>query len=84
MAKFSQFNQNNKSTISEKDIKSKFDEYKDMNSQDLHSALLGEVTKQKNAGSFDYNSLRTMVDSLSGVLPTSDYEKVVKLLESLK
>ena len=84
MAKFSQYHQNEKTNLTEKDIKAKFDEYKDMNSEDLHSTLLGEVAKQKNAGNFDYASLRSMVDSLSGLLPTSDYEKVVKLLESLK
>ena len=84
MAKFSQYHQNNKTKITEKDIRERFNEYKDMNSDDLHSTLLGEVAKQKSAGNFDYASLRSMVDSLSGVLPTSDYEKVVKLLESLK
>lgn len=84
MAKFSQFHQNDKANLTEKDIKDKFNEYKDMNSDELHSTLLSEVAKQKNAGNFDYGSLRNMVDSLSGVLPKSDYERVVKLLESLK
>lgn len=83
MAKFSQFHQEKKN-VSEKELKEKFNEYKDMNSADLHSTLLCEVAKQKSVGSFDYDSLRSMVDSLAGVLPAGDYEKVVKLLESLK
>ena len=84
MARFSQFGQKNDNKVSEKDLQCKFNEYKDMNSQDLHTTLLSEVAKQKNAGNFDYASLKNMVDSLSGVLPADDYRKVVSLLESLK
>ena len=83
MAKFSQFGQRH-DKVSEKDLHDKFNEYKDMNKQDLHSTLLSEVAKQKNAGNFDYTSLKNMVDSLSGVLPADDYKKVLSLLESLK
>ena len=83
MAKFSQFGKS-ESKVTQQDIKNKFDQYKDMSSADLHSALFEQVGKQKQSGNFDYDSLKSMVQSLSGVLPEEDYQRVMSLLESLK
>lgn len=82
MAKFSQFT--GKTQSREEQIKDKFDQYKDMSHDQLQSTLLGEVAKQKANGNFDYDGLKSMVNSLQGVLPERDYQNILALLESLK
>ena len=86
MAKLSQFDFNgkDKENVSEKDIRRKFDEYKDMNKQQLNSQLFSEVARQKAAGTFDYDKLAEMVEGLRGSLPEQDYNNIKRILESLK
>ena len=86
MARFSQFssNEKNNARVTESDLKEKFDSYKDLSSGQLHQTLFEEVAKQKASGNFDYQALANMVESMRALLPQQDYEKVKKLLESLK
>lgn len=86
MARFSQFNsqKQNEKNVREEDIRQKFDTYKDMSKSQLSQTLLEEVAKQKAEGSFDYQRLESMVDSLQGMLPWQDYQNIRRLLESLK
>ncbi len=89
MARLSQFQgrvgqTNTQKQASEKDIKEKFDQYKDMSQAELNNTLFEEVARQKQAGTFDYDGLSRMVDSLKGALPPQDYENIKRLLESLR
>ena len=88
MAKLSQFSGQQKDfdnkTVSEKEIKEKFDTYKDMSSSQLNNQLFQEVSRQKSQGTFDYEGLERMVTSLRGSLSSEQYDNIKRLLESLK
>ncbi len=87
MAKLSQFkNQENKTQkmASQQDFQEKYNQYKDMSQQELNSTLFAEVARQKQNGTFDYNALANMVETLKFSLPPQDYNNLKRLLESLK
>ena len=86
MARLSEFdfNKNKKNTVTEKELRDKFDEYKDMNKEQLNSQLFSEVARQKSQGTFDYDKLSSMVESLRGALPEQDYNNIKRILESLR
>lgn len=92
MSKLSEFNSSaygknhsaQQNNVSQSDLQDKFNQYKDMSKEELNSQLFKEVARQKSAGSFDYNSLEKMVQSLQGSLSPSEYQNIVRLLESLK
>ena len=94
MAKLSQFSNstgkknerayNEQDKVSQTDIQDKFNTYKDMSKEELNNQLLKEVARQKSEGSFDYNSLERMVDSLQGSISANEYNNIKRLLESLK
>ena len=85
MAKFSQFTSHSgEQKIDEKQIRDKYDEYKNMNQDELNQALFSEVAKQKANGNFNYSELEKMVNSLQGMLPANDFENVRNLLNKLK
>jgi len=92
MSKLSQFSKNQKNQSfsnekkkpSEEELKEKFDTYKDMSKEELNSQLFKEVARQKSQGTFDYNALENMVESLQGSLSAQDYNNIKRLLESLK
>lgn len=86
MAKLSEFEfkqeSNNKSQ--EKLLRDKYDEFKGMNKEELNSKLFEEVSRQKQNGTFDFQSLSNMVESLRGSLPEGDYNNLKRILESLR
>ena len=84
MAQFSKFKTKNDNKESEQNIREKYDIYKDMSKTQLNQELFKEVARQKENGSFDYNALEGMVESLRGVMPQQDYENIRRMLESLK
>ena len=88
MAKFSQYTSNggqkNQKNVTEQELRERFDAYKDMSSSQLNQTLFEEVAKQKANGNFDYQGLEQMVDSMKSFLPAQEFEKVKRLLESLK
>ena len=89
MGKLSDFNNKSFSNgknerVTEENLQKKYDYYKNMNSADLNSELLKEVGKQKMAGTFDYQKLESMVESLKGSLPEENYNNIKKILEGLK
>lgn len=88
MAKLSEFEFNNnrqkEEKVTEQDLREKFDEYKDMSKDQLNSQLFSEVARQKAQGTFDYNKLSDMVESLRGALPEQDYNNIKRILESLR
>ncbi len=70
--------------VSEADIKDKYNTYKDMSKPQLEQTLFEEVAKQKRNGTFDYETLSKMVESLRGSLPENDYNNIKRILENLK
>ena len=87
MGKLSEFEFSNKSSsqkVSEEDLRDTFDKYKNMDRQQLNSQLYSEVAKQKMQGTFDYNKLASMVESLKGSLPEQDYNNIKRILETLR
>lgn len=83
MGKLSDF-KNNGQNVSEEEIKDKFDYYKDMSSQELSNELAKEVARQKGNGSFDYQKLNSMVESLRGSIPEESYQNVKRILDSIR
>lgn len=81
---YTQNNDNKKKSFSEDDLKQKYDTYKDMSKEELNSQLLKEVARQKSQGTFDYNTLSSMVEGLKGSLPENDFNNIKRILESLK
>ncbi len=93
MSRLSQFSSNNKRTTSQNaekknfdqtQIKEKFDLYKNMSKEELNSQLFSEVARQKMQGTFDYNALYNMVESIKSGLSHEQYKNIMGLLESLK
>ena len=86
MTRFSQFNNqhNERANAKEEDVRRTYDNYKNMSQSQLNASLLDEVAKQKANGTFDYEALSNMVDSLRGVLPENDYKNVKRLLENIR
>ena len=85
MSRLSDFkNSSSYSRVSEEQIREKFDQYKDMSGQQLRQELFSEVARQKSSGSFDYNSLRSMGESLRGSVSEEQYKNMLELLENFK
>ena len=87
MSKLSQYKSGERESTednAQKELKNRFNSYKNMNKEQLNVQLLQEVARQKSSGSFDYEALSKMVESLRGALPEKDYQNVKRILESLK
>lgn len=68
----------------EQDIYQKYNQYKDLSESELNRELLNEVARQKSNGSFDYNRLASMLESIRGALGEDNYQNMKRILESLK
>lgn len=86
MGRLSEFksNGNKNENVTEKDLKEKYNMYKDMDNSQLSDELMKEVGRQKMAGTFDYDRLERMVEGLRGGLPEENYRNIKKILEGLK
>lgn len=87
MSKLSQYKGGEKENAednAQRELKNKYNTFKNMNKEQLNVQLMQEVARQKSSGSFDYEALSNMVESLKGALPEKDYQNVKRILESLK
>lgn len=84
MGKLSQFNMANEEKDAKDKLQEKFDTYKDMSKDQLSGELYNEAKRQKQEGTFDYEKLSSMVESLKGALDEKSYENVKRILESLR
>ena len=73
-----------KEELSEKDLQDKYNQYKDMSQSELNSELFKEVARQKSQGTFDYQKLASMLESLRGSLSEENYQNIKRIMESLK
>lgn len=79
-----QNNKTQKENITEKDLMDKYNQYKDLDSNQIRDELFNEVARQKANGVFDYNKLENSLDSIKGVISEDNYQNMKKILESLK
>ncbi len=89
MAKLSDFKSKNEEQkkdrdVSEIDLQNIYNHYKDMSQDDLSKELFSEVARQKSQGTFDYNRLNFMIDSIRPSLTNEQYENMKRMLDSLK
>ena len=82
MAKLSEFEFNDNQN--ERELKNRFDLFKNMSKDQLENELVKEVARQKGNGSFDFEGLSNMVESLRGVLPENQFNNIKRILENLK
>ena len=84
MGKLSDYQNKGQEGVSEKDIRAKYDEYKNMDQNQLSNELMKEVGRQKMAGTFDFERLESMVEGLKGSLPEENYHNIKRILDGLK
>ena len=86
--RLSDFNNNKtekvEENVTEKDIMDKYNQYKDLSSDQLSQELFKEVLRQKANGTFDYQRLESMLDSIKGSLSEENYQNMKRILESLR
>lgn len=86
--RLSDFNNNKtekvEENVTEKDIIDKYNQYKDLSSDQLSQELFKEVARQKANGTFDYQRLESMLDSIKGSLSEENYQNMKRILESLR
>lgn len=68
----------------EQQLREKYETYKNMNQSQLQSSLFQEVARQKASGTFDFNALSNMVESMRGSLSENEYNNIKRILESLR
>ena len=66
------------------DILTQYNNLKDLPKEELNSRLFDEVAKQKKEGTFDFEKLENMVESLKSGLSDEDYNNVKRMLNLLK
>ena len=59
-------------------------EIKDLPYEDLLLQFKNEVQKQKDAGEFDYDALRTSVEAVKMFVPNETYENMRRLLDEIE
>lgn len=61
-----------------------YNEYKDLSQDELIAELYKHVAKQKQNGTFDYNSLCKMLGEVSPFLTEEQKQKMEQILKDLK
>ena len=85
MAKLSNFSSNNsQKNVNEKSLQDAYNKYKDLSQSELFSTLMSEVAKQKENGTFDYNALENMVNSMQNAMPKENFDNIKRILNRLK
>ena len=86
---FKNFDKSN--DIKEEDLKKEskkvqklYNEYKDKSEDELVAELYKYVQKQKDNGTFDYDSLSNMLEKISPFLSAQQKQKMKEILVSLK
>lgn len=77
--------QNSQSRSQEaEDLMSQYERLKDLPDDQLSKMLLDEVAKQKRDGTFDYDSLSNMVESMRAYMGEDSYQNIKRILETFK
>lgn len=70
--------------VSESNLQQIYDKYKNSSQSELFSALMQEVASQKANGTFNFENLQKMVNSLEGAVPQENFEQMKRILNRLK
>ena len=65
-------------------LNKRYDEIKNLPYEDLLLQFKNEVQKQKDAGEFDYDALRTSVEAVKMFVPNETYENMRRLLDEIE
>lgn len=76
--------ENNLNKEQEQKVEELYDKYKDKSEDELMNELLRNVSKQKQDGSFNYNSIADTFDKLSPFLNSEQNLKLKELLQKIK
>jgi len=84
--KLSEFKAQNakNSSVDNDDIMKKYNELKDLPSDQLSKMLLEEVARQKREGVFNYEELNSMVESMRAMMPSETYENMKRILGTFR
>ena len=66
------------------ELQNMYDKYKTYSNEDLMQELLNKTNEQKNKGEFDYEKLRSSIDSLSPFLTSEQQNTIKGIMEKLK
>ena len=79
-----QYSKTRENNTTEKTMQDAYDELKDLNVDELTMRLYDEVRKQKENGTFNYESLCSSVEKLRGFIPVQTYQNMKNMLEKIK
>ena len=65
-------------------VENLYNQYKNKSEDELIEELYKHVAKQKQNGTFDYNTLSNMLEKISPLLSTQQKQKMKEILENLK
>ncbi len=68
----------------EEEIKSVYEKYKDLPEDELLKTLFIEVENQKSKGTFNYENLASLVNSMAPMLSKEQLSNINALLEKIK
>ncbi len=73
-----------KSTNHEEKLKSTYDDLKNLDSDSLSYKLAEEVKKQKEEGTFNFDLIKSSIESMRPFLTNETYINLKQILENLK
>lgn len=79
-----QFKKHAESQSDEEKVKSAYDSLKDLDEATLNKKLESEVARQKQTGQFNYDLLKSSVESMRPFLSCETYDNLKNLLEKIK
>lgn len=68
----------------ESDLKEAYEKYKDMPEDELLKTLFTEVDKQKQNGTFNFENLKSLVESMAPMLTSEQLNNINILLEKMR
>ena len=67
-----------------KSVEEQYKEVKDLSQDELFKRLVGEVERQKQKGTFDYDGLVLTIEKMKNYLPEQTYKNILSVLEKVK
>ena len=74
----------NKQELNQKDIEEIYNKFKDKSQSEIMQELFGQVQKQKQNGTFDYDKICSMVELMSPYLNQEQKNNILTILSKLK
>lgn len=71
-------------SFNESNLKEAYEKYKDMPEDELLKTLFTEVDKQKQNGTFNFENLKSLVESMAPMLTSEQLNNINVLLEKMR